>query len=153
MSPNIFNIFLNDLPGILRKHDCHPVNLGRMKLNLLMYADDIILVSRSKAGLQNALNVCYEYFEKWELEVNITKTKVMIFNTNRDVCQFKYRENVLEIVSKYKYLGLVMCRYGSFKLAASELLVKAKKAYGALYQQLNVYNGAKPSILLKLLIK
>ena len=49
-------------------------------INALMYADDLIIISESKEGLQKQLNKLNEYCKKWKLEVNIKKTKIMIFN-------------------------------------------------------------------------
>ena len=51
------------------------------------------------------------YCDRWKLTVNATKTKVMIFmkggRVNRNI-RFIYKENVLEIVSKFTYLGIVL---------------------------------------------
>ncbi len=58
ISPTLFNIYLNDLCKALNPSNCDPVQLGNKNINLLMYADDIILLSQSKEGLQNSLNVC-----------------------------------------------------------------------------------------------
>ena len=45
-----------------------------------MYADDLALVARSAADLQNALYALREYCSKWHLHVNIKKTKIVIFD-------------------------------------------------------------------------
>ena len=50
LSPKLFNIFINDIPDIFDSQ-CGPVQLGEEKLNCLMYADDLILLSESKDGL------------------------------------------------------------------------------------------------------
>jgi len=44
-----------------------------------MYADDIALFSESISGLQSQLDLLLKYYKDWNLEVNIEKTKVMIF--------------------------------------------------------------------------
>ena len=49
------------------------------RVNCLMWADDIILMSETKEGLQNCLNNLNEYCQKWKLEINLKKTKSMIF--------------------------------------------------------------------------
>ena len=48
--------------------------------NGVMFADDLVLISQSKQGLQNALNKLQRYCDKWCLKINVDKTKVMIFN-------------------------------------------------------------------------
>ena len=70
-------------------------------------------------------------------------------NGTKSTPSFHYGNDPIEAVMKYKYLGIYLSNKGSFKLALDDLLVKAKKAYAAMYQSLNIYNGAKPKIILK----
>ena len=42
-------------------------------INCLMYADDLILISRSESGLQALFNRLGNYCRKWRMEVNIEK--------------------------------------------------------------------------------
>ena len=57
---------------------CHPVTLGNIKLNNLLYADDLILISETRTGLQSCLDNLQAYCQKWKLTVNNKKTKVMV---------------------------------------------------------------------------
>ena len=83
LSPTLFNIFLNDFPSILEKGACHPASLNNMNINVLMYADDMLILSKSRAGLQRSLNILDVYCKKWKLAINTDKTKVMIFNKTK----------------------------------------------------------------------
>ena len=47
-------------------------------INALMYADDLILISESKEGLQKQINKLSEYCDKWKLEVNVKKSKIKV---------------------------------------------------------------------------
>ena len=49
------------------------------KLNALFYADDLIILSRSKLGLENCLNKLSSYCNSWMLKINPKKTKIMVF--------------------------------------------------------------------------
>jgi len=84
-----FHVFLNDLHDFVLSnasvngvHCSHtdPSDIS-MFVNLfaLMHADDTILISESASKLQNALNVYADYCKKWELTVNISKTKIIVF--------------------------------------------------------------------------
>ena len=55
LSPRLFNIFLNDIP-LLFDESCHPLSLGDNKLNCLMYADDLVMLSETPQGLQSCLD-------------------------------------------------------------------------------------------------
>ena len=72
LSPNLFNIFVNDIPSIFTQ-SCDPIMLDNLKLNCLYYADDLLLLSNSEKGLQSCLNDLYQYSKKWKLNVNIKK--------------------------------------------------------------------------------
>ena len=55
LSPTLFNIYINDLASYF-DNSCDPVYLNYYALNFLMYADDVVLLSTSKQGLQNCVN-------------------------------------------------------------------------------------------------
>ena len=75
----MFNLYVIDLPScISRNHDS--VVIGKYVTYILMYADDLVLMSVSKEGLQKCLDDLHSYCKKWKLKVNTDKTKVLIFN-------------------------------------------------------------------------
>ena len=57
-----------------------PVYLNDKRLDCLIYADDVILLSSSSAGLQSKLDLLQAFCEDWCLSITIDKTKVVIFN-------------------------------------------------------------------------
>ena len=52
------------------------------KLNCLLYADDLVLLSKLKQGLQHCLNTLSTFCEKWMMKVKLKKTKTMIMQKN-----------------------------------------------------------------------
>ncbi len=46
MSPSLLNVFINDIPELLSTSNCDPVHLGNIKVNCLLYADDLVLLSQ-----------------------------------------------------------------------------------------------------------
>ena len=111
--------------------NCQPVLLGEKKINCLLYADDLVLMSESADGLQNSLNKLDAYCKFWNLQVNIKKTNVMIFNKTGKMMYtniFFINNNSITIANEYKYLGLLFKPSGSFSYAVINLMKKAKKA-------------------------
>ena len=76
----MFYLFVNDLPNCFETEKCKPIALGEHLVNCLMYADDIVLLSNAKEGLQNSLSNLKEFCDSWNLKFNIEKTKIIIFN-------------------------------------------------------------------------
>ena len=58
LSPLFFNIYINDIDQIFHYDVTDPVGLDSTKLNCLIYADDLLLLSESEKGLQSCLNSC-----------------------------------------------------------------------------------------------
>jgi hypothetical protein len=80
LSPLLFNIYLNDLPQLFNNLASDPLILpNAAKLNCSLYADDLILQSKSKQGLQNCLDQLNSWCELWLMEINLKKTKIIIF--------------------------------------------------------------------------
>ena len=50
-----------------------------------MYADDLVLFSETVIGLQQMLDCLFEYSQKWGMEVNIEKSKVMVFRNGGQI--------------------------------------------------------------------
>ena len=57
--------------------------ISNVAVPCLFLADDLVLISESKEGLQQHLNVLEKNCKDWKLSVNTDKTKVVIFNKNR----------------------------------------------------------------------
>ena len=53
MSPILFNLFTNDINEIFNDCFYHPDTLSDLKLNNLLYADDLIVIFETRAGLQS----------------------------------------------------------------------------------------------------
>ena len=70
-----------------------------LKLVVILYADDTVLMAESASELQTLLDTYYRYCITWKMKVNVDKTKIMICSKG---CmpvnlQFKYGKD-LEIV-------------------------------------------------------
>jgi hypothetical protein len=69
-----------------------------LKLSILLYADDMIILADTPECLQKGLDMLYQYCNVWHLSVNTLKTKVLIFSRG------KLRRNVPEFIyGEYSY--------------------------------------------------
>ena len=147
-SPIFFSFFVNDLEGSLTT-DTIGVEMYDILLKLLMYADDMVIFSESERGLQDALDQLDFYCNKWGIKVNVKKTKIVVFKKGplgNDIFEWKYKNEVLEVVPFFKYLGLHFSANGSFAHHFKETLKSAKKALYFLKKNLN----KNPEILPKM---
>ena len=61
LSPFLFSIYLNDIEETYILKVFEGVDTGMFKLYLLLYADDIVLMSQTETGLQTGLYLLKEY--------------------------------------------------------------------------------------------
>ena len=65
--------------------------------------------------LQKKLDVLYTYCSNNNLKVNINKSKVMAFNSRKDIELLLYNGGILQEVDKFKYLGMTFNRTVNLK--------------------------------------
>ena len=75
---------------------------------LLLYADDTVVLAECPGDLQRVLDILKIYCEFWGLDINVRKTKVMIFSRGkiRKIQKFNFNEETVDVVWDYKYLGV-----------------------------------------------
>ena len=129
LSPYLFNLFIDDINQIFDE-SCDRIKLFNSPLSHLLYADDLILMSNSKEGLQECLNRLGKFCDTWQLELNITKSQVVIFNSAGRLAteKFSYKDKILKNVKSYCYLGVEFSCNGTFTKARTVLFEKANKA-------------------------
>ena len=110
ISPYLFNFYINSLSVNLNQ-----LNIGcylNYKVNNILYADDIILISPTASGLQKLICECEIFSKSHSIDFNVKKSKMMIIPANgyRDFVfpQVFLNKNPLEKVSTFKYLGHIL---------------------------------------------
>ena len=80
-----------------------------MKLFIILYADDTVILSESESDLQAQHDAFHEYCLTWNLKVNIDKNKIVIFGSGRtpQTLSFKYNGSEIEVVKNFNYLSII----------------------------------------------
>ncbi len=139
LSPTLFNIYINELALSLERSAAPGLTLHDSQIRCLLYADDLVLLSPTKHGLQQNLDLLEQYCQTWALTVNLKKTNIMIFQ-KRSRSQgtqhiFTLGTNQITHTSHYNYLGLKITSTGNFNHAVNELRDKARRAFYAIKRQ------------------
>ena len=146
LSPVLFSIYLNDIKNFLLANtglgisfDCNSVDWSLyFKLIVLLYADDTVLIADNEMDLQKTLDVFYDYCELRKLKVNINKSKIVVFGARKiDNMLFRMGDNTIEIVDKYKYLGVFFSKSRSFLHCRKHIVEQARKAMYLLFSRIN----------------
>ncbi len=142
LSPLLFALFINDFTqhisnsfhGLNIAGTCYPSlihdNIVLLKLFVLLYADDTIILAENEHELQCALSAVHEYCEVNKLSVNTSKTKIIVFSRGkiRKIPSFRYGADIIEVVSDYIYLGVTMHYNNKFATAIKKQVDQARKA-------------------------
>ena len=131
LSPFLFAMYLNDIEDTLRSDGFDGVNMGHLKMLILLYADDAAIMSENRDQLQIGLNVLEEYCTKWKITLNTDKTKVVVFRKGGRLAaadKWFYKGSELEIVTHFTYLGIVFSSGGSFSETKKTLAGQGQKA-------------------------
>jgi len=84
------------------------VTISGRTINNLRYADDIVLIATSREKLQQLLDKVNETSNKYGMEINTKKTKVMVVDREHERINIKCNGAVLEQVESFRYLGAVI---------------------------------------------
>jgi len=80
-----------------------------------------------------------QYCLKWKLNINLKKTKIMIFNKGGATIRkfkFYFQNSTIESVSQYTYLGFVFIPSGKMHVGVENLINKAKKVWFSIQKYL-----------------
>ena len=111
LSPKLFNIYIDGLSNILN-NSLIGGSLGGKRINHMLYADDLCIVSLSSAGLQKLLSICDEYCASHSITFNVKKSVCMFFkctvNKHCDNSTVFLSGNQIDFVQEVKYLGVLL---------------------------------------------
>jgi hypothetical protein len=119
LSPLLFAVYLNDFERHVSRHykglDLLSTEITDvlsdddvevfLKLYVLLYADDTIILAENAHDLQVALTAVNGYCQEWQLTVNTSKTKVVIFSRGkvRRYPEFRFGNDTIDVVDDYVY--------------------------------------------------
>ena len=124
LSPLLFSLHLADLNEFISRsckgleklqemdqlvHDPTEDLVSYLKLYILMYADDTVLLAESPEDLQKYLDTLNEYCNNFDLKINTSKTKIFIFSRGKlkHIPSFKFADMKLDVVNDYNIMTWV----------------------------------------------
>lgn len=131
LSPLLFALYIHDIERKLQESNTLGIPLSHeVSIHTLLFADDTVVIAPNAGQLRKKIQVLEQYFDKWDLIVNMEKTKVVVFRKGgrleKDL-KFHYKDNAIEKVDEYVYLGVLMTSSGLFARQAKRMKDKAKK--------------------------
>ena len=103
LSPLLFTLYLNDLHEYLGGG----LMVDGINIRLLLYVDDIVLLTDDIVVMQEMVNNLERYCELWNMEVNMRKSEMRVFRKSGRLSvheKIKYKQQYVNIVNEYCYL-------------------------------------------------
>ena len=94
------------------------------EVKALYNADDIVIMADTIGRLHKHIASLQEFCDSWKKKVNITKTQIMIFRKGGPIAKnenWSYKNNPVDIVSTYRYLGLQLSTGNAWGKATKSL--------------------------------
>ena len=137
MSPDLFSLYTEMIMRHIK--DLKGFNIGGVNINNLRYADDTVLIADTEENLQNMMNKTVEESEGKGLTINRRKSFVMVFSKKpvTPVCIVKVKEDALEQVNQFQYLGSMVTSTGKCDTEIRRRIGIAKTAYNKMKGVLN----------------
>ena len=156
-SPLLFSIYINGLIVKLRMSGLG-CRIDQCFYGCLGYADDLLLLSASRSGLQAMVKICEKFAKEKHLKFSTnadpqkSKTKCVIFspkaNDRQNVSPIILNSDPLPWVTDVKHLGNIMQCENSMK---KDIAMKRGKFIAKVNSILQELHFADPAILVKLL--
>ena len=153
----LFAVYIDELLVILRqaKLGCH---INRVFFGALVFADDIMLLSASRSGLQAMVDLCHDFAARKNLKFGTnpnpdkSKTKCIVFSkVKKDQLHLQpvlLNDDPLPWVTQVKHLGNLLQSDNSMSIDISQ---KRGKYIGKVNSLLQEFHFVKPEILTKLI--
>ena len=124
-----------------------------IELFLLLFADDIALISDTKSGLQGQLSLLSPFCKEYKIRMHIGKTKIVVFRKGgrlRNTERWTYNGQNIEVISSFQYVGLLFTQKMSLYKMTKDLANKAKRVLVTLLNSLYEYGTMPKTAFFKL---
>ena len=143
LSPTLFGLAIDELEQMvlefMHEEGIEEVMIKNVVIMLLLYADDVVLLAHTLEDAQKLMKVLENFCLHSGLVVNVSKTKVMLVKAlNKEKPCIVYKNEPLEVVDSFKYLGLEVPSNHKWRDCAMRRLEAGKRAYYAFENMCNV---------------
>ncbi len=142
LSPRLFSIFIHAMIELVTMLNLG-ISIGDVKIDIIAYADNILIITNIKKHAQLMLNEISNYCNTFEIKINADKTILIIFyfnisRTAAEINQDIWQEDlilqniILKRTDNMKYLGIHFTDDSKFKTHTEKRISATIKASAAL---------------------
>ena len=128
--PMLFAAYINEIESLVNNIDEMGVHVSGVKISVIMYADDLVVIAKDKHDLQLGMNALYGYCMENDLTVNTNKGHLMQVSWRKSTNQSEiyYNDTILTWVDSFRYLGVNISGTNILSKGLNEICQQARKA-------------------------
>ena len=114
---------------------------------MLLFADDVILLSSTPAGLHNQLNHLKIEAGRLYLTVNLDKTNILVFRMGRHLAareRWFYSNEEVKVINTHNYLGMTFTTKHSINSVLLAGCIKGKKGVMEIQKSMRRLTSSDP---------
>jgi hypothetical protein len=154
LSPLLFGLYIDRVAPLITAADPTAPALAGLAVALLLYADDLTLLSTTPAGLQHQLDALHSFCISSQLDVNLAKTEVVVFNppspSRPATPTWHFGTSPVTTSDSYRYLGITFHSKKGITSAPTHLHAAGERALHALHRRCAQLNITTPATLCSL---
>ena len=130
LAPLMYAVMTDEINKEIEKH-----NLGieyktlMMIIGCLLWMDDVVLASTDAKEMQKMLNITNDITQRYHIEFEEGKTKVMVIGKTTERPQFTIGDIIIKYTTMYQYLGNIFNEKNNLQNHISHIKGKVEAAY------------------------
>ena len=133
-SPWLFNVFMDEIVREVNENLQGGLQLTSTIVQILLFADNIVMVTEKEEDMQSNLNEVKKVVNKWGVKMHWGKTKVMMVSRTEEY-KLSIEGEDIEQVKKLKYLGAVISADGKCDEEIEQRVGATAKVVGAMRKE------------------
>ena len=101
--------------------------MGEKKINILCYADDVVLVAENEDDLHRLLHQFNLEAKSFDMVISASKSKYITTSKTPLRCKLKVTGSIIQQEMRFKYSGIELSGYGDVKAEVREKTTRATK--------------------------
>ena len=132
LSPLLFNLYTEELMHRVKRVG-NGIQIGDEKLSILMYADDIVIMTESREDMQECLNAVETYANDFKVKFGAAKSQVLVVSgPDEPEEDWHIGDTVIKQTKEYKYLGVKFRELGC-DVCKDEKVAKVNQWWGRMH--------------------
>jgi hypothetical protein len=154
LSTFFYLVYVNDLINDLEKSN-YGSKVMSVSVSNPTFADDIALIAMSPLHLQRLVDIVYRYCNTWNVDINVDKSNVVVFNKKRKQPQVGiiYGSEYINQTNSSKHLGILQESNMKLHTRINERIQKGKNAFYSMAGQGLHPSGVNPLVSVGLYMK